>query len=307
MYRKSDSTDSVYYSFVANANATAIRFSIESTPDTNFSHIHKVILYKGACNTLSALDSVSGDSVMSIGSNLLTVGNSYFLLVITNVSGCPKCQKINAKYQICRSFSSGCVAVSQCSLIQNGSFSDDSPVGSALTTGDPFTLGRVCFWAAMYGTPQVTTTTPNTNPYSARMWCLFQSNIGLNVGEGILAPVNIQSGKIYVLNYSSRRDPTNTTSFPIDNYNVFLSQSANSGLPIGSSSSLPPLPAISQLVSHQTAFSSNAWILNTLCFTANSNFDQLSIYPYMNNNTATNDQQTWLGIDELIPGLLLMD
>lgn len=304
--------DSIYYSITASDSNMAV-LVVNTSDTTNYSHIHRLKLFSGTCGSLVELATIDGDSALEINATNLIVGNTYYLCAYTHISPtCVKCQKPSTKYTVCVSITTTCTSpTSVCNLIQNPSFTFAGPNWwSAYGNGNPFysVNGNVCSWDIYNGTPEIEGN-PTNMLHSAIMWSMWSTNPstpGSN-GEGILQQVNIQSGDIYYMTYKAQLTHHSfNDGNKIDNYDVMFTQSANSGLPNLAAAQMlpggfisPPIPVTNQIVDHQINLTSISWIQNSICFTANNYYDQFSIHPYMNNNPATNNQETWLGIDDI--------
>jgi len=128
-----------------------------------------------------------------------------------------------------------------------------------------FSSGQVPGWKQSHGTPSITSGATGQGNRAAWMWS-YSGN-----GEGIVSNVSLTSGKTYKIKLWVR---TNNPD------GVFYVKAANN-VPAGTTTSIS-IPSVS---SQQTIYSSglyySSWVEKTITFTANGNYSQLWIYPYL--------------------------
>ena len=87
-----------WYSFVANNNRLII---IENLSPGSIGHIHTINLYGTCGGTYLASTSVTStnDSILTIIDSTLTIGQTYFISLSNNQTGCERCSKGTATYR----------------------------------------------------------------------------------------------------------------------------------------------------------------------------------------------------------------
>lgn len=287
-------TDSVmWFKFTTNSQ----RVSLLLTGDTANAYIDSLIIYENGCdnsNQKTFFHLIDKDSLpLDLWVSQLSPNNSYFIKINRTTSN-------PTVISLCKSDQSAALVACPahpCDFIGDGNF-------SGYVTGcggtNPFSFwGGSCVqcWKSSHGSPQVLSAAGNN--YAA-MW----HDGGLNKGEGILIDPpfipTLQNGKTYLLTYNMRRDPNNigpNVSTTINNTFAVVT----TGLPPnagGQANGEPiPNPVPKQTVDNVINFSSTTWTQRVICFQANSNYDQLFIYPQSTNSTSPST--CWLNVDDV--------
>jgi len=124
-------------------------------------------------------------------------------------------------------------------------------------------------WYISHGTPSFTGGCPVGGMYGIWMWTYSGQ------GEGMFSCYNFRAGHKYEVCFWVM----NTTAVTAGNLNVFATTGLNAIPPVGFGAP-PPVPATQQLISN-TFVHSPVWTLVSYTFTANANYNQLWIYPFM--------------------------
>lgn len=129
----------------------------------------------------------------------------------------------------------------------------------------PFSSGLVYGWAQSHGTPSLFGGAPGQGSYSAWMWSYYGR------GEGIVTKVKFVKNTTYKVRFWVR-------TFNEDG--EFYVKAAN-GVPSGASTSI----VIPSVADQQTIFTDGLnypkWVEKTVIFTADEDYDQLWIYPFL--------------------------
>jgi hypothetical protein len=136
---------------------------------------------------------------------------------------------------------------------------------SGTNYGFAFSSGQVSGWKQSHGTPSISGGATGQGSRSAWMWSYSGR------GEGIVSNVSVQAGKRYKLRFWVR------TNNPDGQFYVKFANNVPSGT--STSSTIPSVS--SQQTVYTSGLSFGSWTEKTVYFTANNNYSQLWIYPYL--------------------------
>lgn len=122
-----------WFSFVANQSSVHIGLALASF---SADHVHKMVIYSGACGSLTALDSVkvtsTNDTLLHLHATNLISGNTYYIKAVKSATCTTRCTNSDAIFNICLGtlgnddgncgLNPGPIATPVCNILCNGSF-----------------------------------------------------------------------------------------------------------------------------------------------------------------------------------------
>ncbi|HAS41118.1 MAG TPA: hypothetical protein DCS93_11600 [Microscillaceae bacterium] len=144
--------------------------------------------------------------------------------------------------------------------IENPSF---ETMTNTSNNGFAFSQGYVAGWKQSHGTPSITGGAPDQGSRAAWMWSYSGG------GEGVVSNISFKKGETYEVKFWVR------TNNPDGNFYV----KAVNGLTSTTSTSVPSVSSQQTIFSDGLNYSS--WAEKTITFTADADYAQLWIYPYL--------------------------
>ncbi|MBL7700695.1 MAG: T9SS type A sorting domain-containing protein [Ferruginibacter sp.] len=201
-----------------------------------------------------------------------------------------------------------------CNFIDNNTFTAPIPPYNPNDPGIyglPFNLGYVPFWipshgsANIYGGSYYNDPPPFANAGYSRMFAGFLPDDGNN-SEGIAQAITpLQQGGKYALSFFERMKKYVASDVNVDNFHIYLMHSADAVNFDPTSFAIPAIPASAQQVYCEQNISNQNWKQALVCFTANSNYDMIWMFPKC--NRISGSQQVMSSILVSYPELISLD